>query len=72
LKVYIDGVLQTTTPLTSKTGLSVIGEWNIGRNEEFPSERMFTGYMKGVKIFADALTGEEIHDAMLFHAKSAK
>jgi putative alpha-1,2-mannosidase len=64
LKVYIDGVLQTTTPLTSKTGLSVIGEWNIGRNEEFPSERMFTGYMKGVKIFADALSEEEIRNAM--------
>lgn len=72
LKVYIDGVLQTTTPLTSKTGLSVIGEWNIGRNEEFPSERMFTGYMKDVKIFADALSEKDIHDVMLFHAKTAK
>lgn len=65
LKLYIDGILKTTTLLTSQTDLSVIGEWNIGRNEEFPSERMFTGYMKDVKIFADALSSKDINAAMI-------
>ncbi|MBX3256018.1 MAG: GH92 family glycosyl hydrolase [Chitinophagaceae bacterium] len=60
LKVYIDGVLQTTTPLNSKADLSAAGVWNIGSNEEFPSERNFEGYIDKVKIFAAALTEEDI------------
>ncbi len=34
--------------------------WNLGRNEEFPGKRIFIGKMDGVKIFAAALTKEEI------------
>jgi putative alpha-1,2-mannosidase len=65
LKIYVDGVLQTTTLLNSKAALSSAGQWNIGSNEEFPNERVFNGYIDHVKIFAEALTEQEIKEVMV-------
>jgi putative alpha-1,2-mannosidase len=60
LRLYIDGVLKGTTALEAPVNLSVPSNWNIGRNEEFPSERIFTGYMDKIKIFAAPLSAAEI------------
>lgn len=64
LRVYIDGKLQTVTPLNSISDLSAPGVWHIGSNEEFPAERNFEGYISKVKIFAAALTPEAINMQM--------
>jgi hypothetical protein len=60
LRVYIDGKLAGTTNLGVPVNLSVTAKWTLGRNEEFPSERIFTGFMDQVGIFSSALPAEEI------------
>ena len=60
LKFYIDGELMQTVPLDNLASLVSRANWNLGRNEEFPGKRIFTGKMNGVKIFAAALSQEEI------------
>jgi putative alpha-1,2-mannosidase len=60
LKVYIDGVLKGTTRLPDRINLSAPNKWTIGRNEEFPGQRIFDGYMDQIKIFAAPLSAEEI------------
>ena len=60
LYVYIDGELKGSTALEQSANLSVSNKWTIGRNEEFPLQRIFNGYMDQVKVFAAPLTGEEI------------
>jgi putative alpha-1,2-mannosidase len=60
LRLYIDGILKGTTDLEAPVNLSVPSNWNIGRNEEFPSERIFTGYMDKIKIMAAPLSAAEI------------
>ena len=52
LKVYIDGILKGTTELQEAVNLSNTNKWTIGRNEEFPMQRIFTGYIDHVKVFA--------------------
>ncbi|HEX5025117.1 MAG TPA: GH92 family glycosyl hydrolase [Agriterribacter sp.] len=64
LKVYIDGVLKTTTPLNSHSGLSSKSVWNIGSNEEFPGERVFEGYVNNVKIFGEVLSEQDVKAVM--------
>lgn len=64
LKVYIDGVLKTTTALNSQSGLAANAIWNIGNNEEFPSERVFEGYINNIKIFGEALSEQDIKAVM--------
>ena len=46
--------------LDDTVNLSNFNSWNLGRNQEFPSERIFNGYMKLVKIFEAPLTQKEI------------
>jgi hypothetical protein len=60
LYVYIDGVLQGTTVMDETASLSVSNKWVLGRNEEFPSERVFNGYIANAKIYKEPLSKEEI------------
>ncbi|WEA03005.1 GH92 family glycosyl hydrolase [Mucilaginibacter sp. SJ] len=60
LYVYIDGVLAGTTLLEVSADLSVNNKWTLGRNEEFPSERVFHGYINRVKVFKAALSVNDI------------
>lgn len=67
LKVYIDGVQGNTTQFENSVNLSVTNKWNLGRNEEFPNERIFNGYMDKVKVFVAALSADEIYFEMEQH-----
>lgn len=60
LYIYIDGVLAGTTLLEVSADLSVNNKWTLGRNEEFPSERVFHGYINRVKVFKAALSANDI------------
>ncbi|QEM05060.1 hypothetical protein DIU31_016635 [Mucilaginibacter rubeus] len=60
LYVYIDSVLAGTTLLNVTADLSVNNKWTLGRNEEFPSERVFHGFMDRVKVFKAALSADDI------------
>ncbi|SDP90781.1 alpha-1,2-mannosidase, putative [Mucilaginibacter sp. OK268] len=62
LSVYIDGKLAGTSTVEGPVNLSVANKWQIGRNEEFPSERIFHGYMDGIKVFAQPLSATGILD----------
>lgn len=64
LKLYIDGQLKATTQLEDTANLSITNKWNIGRNEEFPSSRIFNGYMDKIKVFAAPLSQDEIREMM--------
>jgi hypothetical protein len=65
LKLYIDGTLKGTSQLSDNVNLSGINKWTLGRNEEFPSVRIFNGYIDNVKIFAAPLNEKEIGSALL-------
>jgi putative alpha-1,2-mannosidase len=58
--LYIDGVLKGTTRLQDHINLSAPNKWTIGRNEEFPGQRIFDGYMDHIKIFSANLSANEI------------
>lgn len=60
LKVYIDGEMKGFTIPEGHENLSVSSRWTLGRNEEFPFQRIFRGYMDKAKVFATPLSGEEI------------
>lgn len=60
LWLYIDGKLSATSKVDGTVNLSVNNTWQIGRNEEFPSERIFHGYMDKVKIYEQALSADDI------------
>ena len=60
LYLYIDGELAGKTVVESDANLSNGNKWTLGRNEEFPSERIYHGYMDKVKVFKEPLTAEEI------------
>ncbi|HSO85360.1 MAG TPA: LamG domain-containing protein, partial [Draconibacterium sp.] len=60
LKLYIDGILMETVTLDNNASLATKANWNLGRNEEFPGKRIFNGKIDGVKIFAVALSQNEI------------
>lgn len=62
LKLYVDGKLVASTDVSKETTLVNNSNWNIGRNEEFPGERIFSGSINGIKIFASALNEKEINE----------
>ncbi len=62
LMLYLDGELIATTKLNKTAGLKNNANWNVGRNEEFPGQRMYYGKIDNIKIFAAALTGMEIKE----------
>ncbi|TSJ40505.1 hypothetical protein FO440_12175 [Mucilaginibacter corticis] len=61
LYLYIDGMLAGSTITDSDANLSVTNKWTLGRNEEFPNERIFHGRMNKVQVFKAALSADEIH-----------
>ena len=61
LKIYIDGKLMATTELNNYSPLASKSIWNLGRNVEFPGQRIFYGKIDDVKIFAVALSQREIN-----------
>jgi hypothetical protein len=61
LKVYIDGALKGTSAVDGRVNLSVTSKWTMGRNEEFPGQRVFNGYIEQARVFAEPLTAEEIN-----------
>jgi putative alpha-1,2-mannosidase len=60
LYLYIDGKLAAQTKVDGVVNLSADSKWQVGRNEEFPSERIFHGYIDQVKVYGQALSSEEI------------
>jgi putative alpha-1,2-mannosidase len=64
LMIYIDGNLKGTTKLETSVNLSVANKWIIGRNEEFPLQRIFNGYADKIKIFTEPLSKEDIISIM--------
>jgi putative alpha-1,2-mannosidase len=62
LKIFIDGKLEGEATVQKIPNLSFSGKWNIGRNEEFPSERIFHGYIHNAKLFVAPLGDQEINE----------
>ena len=60
LSLYIDGELKGTSIVDGRVNLSVSNKWTLGRNEEFPGQRVFNGYIDQAKIFTEPLSEEEI------------
>jgi len=60
LKLYIDGELKGTSTVNGRVNLSVTNKWILGRNEEFPGQRVFNGYIDQAQVFTEPLTEEEI------------
>ena len=60
LRLYIDGRVVGEAEVGPPVTLAAPGRWTIGRSEEFPNERFFTGLVAQVRIFAAALTPEEV------------
>jgi putative alpha-1,2-mannosidase len=60
LKLYIDGNLRATSALSGNVDFSSSNKWCLGRNEEFPGQRIFSGYLDKVRIFSVPLSGEEV------------
>ena len=60
LKLYFDGELIASAELNKPTMLSNNANWSVGRNEEFPGQRIFYGSIDDIKVFATVLTEDEI------------
>jgi hypothetical protein len=61
LRVYIDGMQRGFTPLEKSVHLFAgDNTWMIGCNEEFPGQRIYTGYIRRPRIFQEALSTEDI------------
>jgi putative alpha-1,2-mannosidase len=60
LLLYIDGELKGRSKVDGKVNLSVSNHWVLGRNEEFPGQRIFEGYMDRVRVWAEPLSAEVI------------
>lgn len=60
LRLYIDGELQCEKTLRSTALKNPPSRWHIGRNEEFPDQRIFNGKIRYVKLFHESLEIKEI------------
>lgn len=65
LQLFIDGALQCQIHLRQTALKNPPSRWHIGRNEEFPDQRIFNGKIRHVKLFKEALGLREIHE--VFH-----
>jgi hypothetical protein len=72
LKLYIDGIESGSININSPANLSYKGKWMIGRNEEFPDERIFHGAVSYFKVFTEPLTPSEIKQEMQKNEKHLK
>ncbi|MET1055206.1 MAG: LamG-like jellyroll fold domain-containing protein, partial [Pedobacter sp.] len=64
LYLYVDGKPSAAAKVDGLVNLSAESRWQIGRNEEFPSERVFHGYIDQVKVYGQALKQKEVLDIM--------
>jgi len=64
LKIFIDGKESGSLFIGESMNLSSPLKWNIGRNEEFPNERIFNGFIDHFKVFVEPLTSSEIKKEM--------
>jgi hypothetical protein len=64
LKIFIDGVESGLVTINPPVNLSSHARWMIGRNEEFPDQRFFNGFINHFKIFVEPLSGAEIISEM--------
>ena len=64
LRLYIDGDLSGSVTLDKPVNLSSHSRWMTGRNEEFPDQRFFNGFIDHFMIFAEPLTEAEIKEEM--------
>jgi hypothetical protein len=64
LELYIDGILSACEKKILPGNLISHAKWMIGRNEEFPDQRFFNGWIDQVKIFAEPLSHPEIKSEM--------
>lgn len=63
LRLYIDGQLRGTTRMEKSVHLFGGGNtWMVGRNEEFPGERIFEGHVRRPRIYQEALGADAIHE----------
>jgi len=69
LWLYVDGKLAGSARVDGAVNLSVDSKWEMGRNEEFPSERIFHGYMDKVKVYAQPLSAAEISKIVAAESK---
>jgi hypothetical protein len=60
LLLYIDGRLAGRSVVDGLVNLSVTNKWVLGRNEEFPGERIFEGRVRDARVYAAALGEAEI------------
>jgi putative alpha-1,2-mannosidase len=67
LRLYIDGRLAGKSTADGVVNLSVTNKWVLGRNEEFPGERIFHGRVRDARVYAAALTEEEIRALAVPH-----
>ncbi len=64
LKLYIDGNESGYYYIGKPVNLSSRAHWMIGRNEEFPGERIFHGAIDAINVFIEPLTQSEIKKEM--------
>lgn len=64
LKIFIDGKEAGSAKTGHPVNLSSPARWMIGRNEEFPDQRYFTGLFDQIRIFTEPLTASEINKEM--------
>jgi len=64
LKIYIDGVESGSVTINPPVNLSSPARWMLGRNEEFPDQRFFDGFVNHFKIFVEPLSEAEILSEM--------
>ena len=64
LKIYIDGVESGSATINPPVNLSTQARWMLGRNEEFPDQRFFNGFINHFKIFVEPLSEAEIISEM--------
>lgn len=64
LRIYIDGELKGEAAVQGRVNLSVSNKWTFGRNEEFPGQRIFTGYLDKMRVYMEPLTETEIKSIM--------
>jgi hypothetical protein len=71
LRLYIDGQQRGYTKLEKSVHLFGGGNtWMLGRNEEFPGERIFEGRVTRPRIYQEALPAEVI--SRIYKQENAK
>jgi putative alpha-1,2-mannosidase len=64
LKVFIDGKETGNLFFENPVSLSSPAKWMLGRNEEFPNDRIFKCFVGSFQVFSESLTLEEIEEEM--------